>query len=255
MGRWGRAGASCAPAPPPASRPARLPLAPASRLGLLTGAAGRMGQAQRPRPFRLWELGLPGRFLGTSSLWHSVCAFNVQGGAEHGHFDAAAVFRAAPAATFPIVAAVAAAERAAERASATKASAAVQAGAVTLAAQETGRAGSTSAGTSAGTGTAQHCFQRAFRMDGSKSLLAFVNAVLSQKKYEGCSNNSRSALVVPAAASDTPVEYKQWMQAERSTSSSTSSSSTSSSSNCSRSNRSSNRSKTSSSSDSNSTRY
>ena len=52
-------------------------------------------------------------------------------------------------------------------------------------------------------------------MDGSKSLLAFVNAVLSQKKYEGCSNNSRSALVVPAAASDTPVEYKQWMQAER----------------------------------------
>ena len=87
-------------------------------------------------------------------LWHSVCAFNVQGGAEHGHFDAAAVFRAAPpAATFPIVAAVAAAERAAERAAATKASAAVQAGAVTLAAQETGRAGSTSAGTSAGTGT------------------------------------------------------------------------------------------------------
>ena len=81
-------------------------------------------------------------FLGTStaSLWHSVCAFNVQGGAEHGHFDAAAVFRAAPAATFPIVAAVgAAAERAAERAAATKASAAVQAGAVTLAAQETGR--------------------------------------------------------------------------------------------------------------------
>ena len=46
-------------------------------------------------------------------------------------------------------------------------------------------------------------------------MLAFVNAVLSQKKYEGCSNNSRSALVVPAAASDTPVEYKQWMQAER----------------------------------------
>ena len=137
----------------PAREPPRLPLDPASRLGLLTGAAGRMGQAQRPRPFRLWELGLPGRFLGTSSLWHSVCAFNVQGGAEHGHFDAAAVFRAAPAATFPIVAAVAAAERAAERAAATKASAAVQAGAVTLAAQETGRAGSTSAGTSAGTGT------------------------------------------------------------------------------------------------------
>ena len=46
-------------------------------------------------------------------------------------------------------------------------------------------------------------------------MLAFVNAVLSQKKYEGCSNNSRSALVVPAAASDTPVEYKQRMQAER----------------------------------------
>ena len=94
----------------PAREPPRLPLDPASRLGLLTGAAGRMGQAQRPRPFRLWELGLPGRFLGTSSLWHSVCAFNVQGGAEHGHFDAAAVFRAAPAATFPIVAAAAAAE-------------------------------------------------------------------------------------------------------------------------------------------------
>ena len=126
-----------------------MPLAPASRLGLLTGAAGRMGPAQRPRPFRLWELG---PFFG-EPLWHSVCAFNVQGGAEHGHFDAAAVFRAAPAATFPIVAAVAAAERAAERAAATKASAAVQAGAVTLAAQETGRAGSTSAGTSAGTGT------------------------------------------------------------------------------------------------------
>jgi len=69
-----------------------------------------------------------------------VCAFNVQGGAEHGHFDAAALFRAAPAATFPIVAAVgAAAERAAERAAATKVSAAVQAGAVTLAALETGR--------------------------------------------------------------------------------------------------------------------
>ena len=80
-----------------------------------------------------------GPFFG-GPLWHSVCAFNVQGGAEHGHFDAAAVFRAAPAATFPIVAAVgAAAERAAERAAATKVSAAVQAGAVTLAAQETGR--------------------------------------------------------------------------------------------------------------------
>ena len=95
-----------------------------------------MGPAQRPRPFRLWELG---PFFG-EPLWHSVCASNVQGGAEHGHFDAAAVFRAAPAATFPIVAAVgAAAERAAERAAATKVSAAVQAGAVTLAAQETGR--------------------------------------------------------------------------------------------------------------------
>ena len=180
-----------------------MPLAPASRLGLLTGAAGRMGPAQLAvSPMGAWAAG---PFFG-GPLWHSVCAFNVQGGAEHGHFDAAAVFRAAPAATFPIVAAVAAAERAAERAAATKASAAVQAGAVTLAAQETGRAGSTSAGTSAGTGTAQHCFQRSFRMDGSKSLLAFVNAVLSQKKYEGCSNNSRSALVVPAAASDIPVE-------------------------------------------------
>ena len=77
-----------------------------------------------------------GPFFG-GPLWHSVCAFNVQGGAEHGHFDAAAVFRAALAATFPIVAAVAAAERAAERAAATKASAG---GAAAGAVQEAGRA-------------------------------------------------------------------------------------------------------------------
>ena len=106
--------------------------------------AGAIDRGSRPNgpgaaPTRAYAGSLGCRAVFWAPLWHSVCAFNVQGGAEHGHFDAAAVFRAAPAATFPIVAAVAAAERAAERAAATKASAAVQAGAVTLAAQETGR--------------------------------------------------------------------------------------------------------------------
>ena len=139
--------------------------------------AGAIDRGSRPNgpgaaPFRLWELGLPGRFLGTSAYGtRSVCAFNVQGGAEHGHFDAAAVFRAAPTATFPIVAAVAAAERAAERAAATKASAAVQAGAVTLAAQETGPAAPALA---LALELARHSTafsDLSFRMDGSKSLL------------------------------------------------------------------------------------